>query len=112
MSSSLVFSLDASSLSRTWPLPDFVVLLESDFFVSFFRSCWYTRYETQKRMAFFYLTSMVISGFSNIIGYGSEWDRHRSCFRLGADFLAVSLLNGRGGLEGWRWIFALFGGTF
>lgn len=35
-------------------------------------------------MAVFYLTSMVISGFSNIIGYG------------------MSLLNGKAGLAGWR----------
>jgi MFS family permease len=36
-------------------------------------------------MAVFYLTSMVISGFSNIIGYGMQ------------------LLSGRGGLLGWQW---------
>lgn len=36
-------------------------------------------------MAVFYLTSMVISGFSNIIGYG------------------MSQLNGRHGLLGWQW---------
>lgn len=36
-------------------------------------------------MAAFYLTSMFISGFSNIIGY------------------AMSLLSGRGGLLGWQW---------
>lgn len=36
-------------------------------------------------MAVFYLTSMVISGFSNIIGYG------------------MSLLNGQGGLLAWQW---------
>ncbi|GJN92861.1 hypothetical protein Rhopal_005901-T1 [Rhodotorula paludigena] len=52
---------------------------------------WYKRYETAKRMAFFYLTSMVISGFSNIIGW------------------AFSLLDGSHGLEGWRWIFIIFG---
>jgi MFS family permease len=48
-------------------------------------SSWYTRYETNSRMAVFYLTSMVISGFSNIIGYG------------------MSLLNGTAGLIGWQW---------
>lgn len=51
----------------------------------FLVSCWYTRYETNTRMAVFYLTSMVISGFSNIIGYG------------------MSRLGGRGGLLGWQW---------
>ncbi|GAA5988721.1 hypothetical protein JCM5350_001992 [Sporobolomyces pararoseus] len=68
-------------------------LLESGFFPGcvFLISCWYTRHELQKRMSFFYLTSMVISGFSNIIGYG------------------ISLLEGRHGLGGWQWIFIVFG---
>ncbi|GAA5881185.1 hypothetical protein JCM16303_004834 [Sporobolomyces ruberrimus] len=68
-------------------------LLESGFFPGcvFLISCWYTRHELQKRMSFFYLTSMVISGFSNIIGYG------------------ISLLEGRQGLGGWQWIFIIFG---
>jgi len=68
-------------------------VFEAGFFpaCSFLISCWYTRYETQSRMAIFYLSSMVISGFSNIIGYG------------------ISLLDGSHGLEGWRWIFIIFG---
>jgi hypothetical protein len=36
----------------------------------FLISTWYTRFETQKRLAVFYLSSMVISAFSNIIGLG------------------------------------------
>ncbi|GAA6037418.1 hypothetical protein JCM8097_008561 [Rhodosporidiobolus ruineniae] len=68
-------------------------LMEAGFFPGcvYLLSTWYTRYEQQRRFAFFYLTSMVISGFSNIIGYG------------------MSLLNGTHGLAGWRWIFILFG---
>ncbi|GAA6015269.1 hypothetical protein JCM11491_000993 [Sporobolomyces phaffii] len=68
-------------------------LLESGFFPGcvFLISCWYTRHELQKRMSFFYLTSMVISGFSNILGY------------------AISLLDKKHGLAGWRWIFLVFG---
>ncbi|KDE08198.1 hypothetical protein MVLG_01677 [Microbotryum lychnidis-dioicae p1A1 Lamole] len=68
-------------------------LLESGFFPGcvFLISCWYTRYETQKRMAVFYLTSMVISGFSNILGYG------------------ISKLGGQHGIAAWRWIFIVFG---
>ncbi|GAA6059480.1 hypothetical protein JCM10212_002223 [Sporobolomyces blumeae] len=67
--------------------------LESGFFPGcvYLISTWYTRHELQKRMSFFYLSSMVISGFSNIIGYG------------------MSLLEGRAGLGGWQWIFLLFG---
>jgi len=68
-------------------------VFEAGFFpaCAFLISTWYTRYETQSRMAIFYLTSMVISGFSNIIGYG------------------MSTLAGTNGLAGWRWIFLLFG---
>ncbi|KAM0790156.1 hypothetical protein ACM66B_005475 [Microbotryomycetes sp. NB124-2] len=68
-------------------------LLEAGFFPGcvFLISCWYTRFETQKRLALFYLFSMVIAGFSNIIGY------------------AFSLLGGRHGIEAWRWVFIIFG---
>jgi MFS family permease len=48
-------------------------------------SAWYTRYETNSRLAVFYLTSMVISGFSNIFGF------------------AITQLNGRAGLIAWQW---------
>ncbi|KAF9005279.1 MFS general substrate transporter [Hymenopellis radicata] len=67
-------------------------VLEAGFFpaCAFLISTWYTRFETQKRMAVFYLTAMVVSGFSNIIGYG------------------MSLLDGAHGLAGWRWIFIIF----
>ncbi|GAA5903135.1 hypothetical protein JCM8208_000461 [Rhodotorula glutinis] len=66
---------------------------EAGFFpgCTFLISTWYTRFEMAKRMAFFYLSSMVLSGFSNIIGWG------------------MAQLNGKAGLEGWRWIFLLFG---
>merc|ERR1712072_625565 len=66
---------------------------EAGFFpgCTFLISTWYTRFEMAKRMAFFYLSSMVLSGFSNIIGWG------------------MSKLDGTHGLEGWRWIFLLFG---
>ncbi|GAA5874493.1 hypothetical protein JCM1840_000795 [Sporobolomyces johnsonii] len=68
-------------------------LLEAGFFPGcvYLIATWYTRQETGKRMAAFYLSGMVISGFSNIIGYG------------------MSLLGGKAGLEAWRWIFLLFG---
>ncbi|KAJ7200964.1 major facilitator superfamily domain-containing protein [Mycena rebaudengoi] len=68
-------------------------LLESGFFPGcvFLISCWYTRYQTQKRLAVFYLTSMVISGFSQIIGYG------------------ITKLGGSYGIASWRWVFIVFG---
>lgn len=84
---------------------------ESGFFPGcvFLISTWYTRWETQKvsdlifltlvrllnnllqRLASFYLLSMAISGFSNIICYG------------------FSLVKPAGQLNTWRWIFFLFG---
>ncbi|KAJ7114562.1 major facilitator superfamily transporter [Mycena crocata] len=68
-------------------------LLESGFFPGcvFLISCWYTRFQTQKRLAVFYLTSMVITGFSQIIAYG------------------ITKLGGTYGLTPWRWIFIVFG---
>ncbi|GAA5872766.1 hypothetical protein JCM8547_006336 [Rhodosporidiobolus lusitaniae] len=63
---------------------------EAGFFpgATFLIACWYTRFEQQRRFAFFYLTSM---GFSQIIGY------------------AFSLLGGSYGIAAWRWVFILFG---
>ncbi|KAF9268567.1 MFS general substrate transporter [Marasmius fiardii PR-910] len=54
-------------------------------------STWYKRHEVQKRLAAFYLMSITISGFSPILAY------------------ALSLLNGRGGIHGWSWIFIIEG---
>ncbi|TFK74582.1 MFS general substrate transporter [Pluteus cervinus] len=52
---------------------------------------WYKRHEVQQRLAVFYVISLVFGGFSAIIGY------------------ALSLLNGRGGIDGWAWIFIIEG---
>ncbi|KAJ9105374.1 hypothetical protein QFC21_001743 [Naganishia friedmannii] len=70
-----------------------VGFFESGFFPGcvFLISTWYTRWETQKRLATFYLLSMAISGFSNIICYG------------------FALVPKAGILHTWRWIFFLFG---
>lgn len=54
-----------------------------------FRSCWYIRYEIQKRFSAFYLLALLASGFSNILAYG------------------LSQMKGVGGLNGWRWIFII-----
>lgn len=50
-------------------------------------SCWYQRYEVQKRMAFWYLINLFVSAFGNILAY------------------AIVKLDGVHGIEGWRWIF-------
>lgn len=52
-------------------------------------SCWYTRYEVQKRFSLFYVLGLLASGFGGVLAYG------------------FSRMNGLGGLQGWRWIFIM-----
>ncbi|KAJ5961145.1 Major facilitator superfamily domain general substrate transporter [Penicillium vulpinum] len=54
-------------------------------------SCWYTRFEVQKRFSIFYLIGCVASALSGILAFG------------------LMQLNGKQGLSGWRWIFILEG---
>jgi MFS family permease len=54
-------------------------------------SSWYKRYETQKRIAFWFIGGAVIAGFNGILSYG------------------LSRMEGVGGLRGWRWIFIIPG---
>ncbi|KAI9776707.1 MAG: hypothetical protein M1839_009434 [Geoglossum umbratile] len=54
-------------------------------------SCWYVRYEVQRRLAAFYLFSVLVGGFSNILAFG------------------LMQMEGLGGLRGWRWIFIIEG---
>ncbi|KAL6150576.1 hypothetical protein ACJQWK_00448 [Exserohilum turcicum] len=82
------------------PLRLLLGIFEAGFFPgsAYLLSCWYKRYELQKRNTFFFLIGMLSSAFSGILGY------------------LFSLLNGYGfqaaewlGLSGWRWIFMLQG---
>ncbi|PWN48402.1 MFS general substrate transporter [Violaceomyces palustris] len=70
-----------------------VGLFEAGFFPAcvLLISTWYVRKESQVRMSFFYLISVGVAGFSNILAYG------------------LSLMEGVGGLRGWRWIFIIEG---
>jgi MFS family permease len=52
-------------------------------------SCWYVRFEVQKRFSGFYLLALLASGFSNVLAWG------------------LSEMKGLGGLNGWQWIFAI-----
>ncbi|KAF1812028.1 retrograde regulation protein 2 [Eremomyces bilateralis CBS 781.70] len=54
-------------------------------------SCWYTRFEVGKRLAGFWILSVLASGFSNIFAY------------------VLTLLKGKQGLNGWSWIFIVEG---
>ncbi|KAF9071629.1 major facilitator superfamily domain-containing protein [Rhodocollybia butyracea] len=66
---------------------------EAGFFpaIVFIVSTWYQRHEVQKRLATFYLISILAGGFSAIAAYG------------------FSRLAGRAGLHGWSWIFIIEG---
>ncbi|KAF7376274.1 putative transporter C11D3.18C [Mycena sanguinolenta] len=68
-------------------------LFEAGFFPAlvFVITTWYKRHEVQKRLAVFYLSSIVIGGFSGLIGY------------------AITFLKGKGGLDSWNWIFIIQG---
>ncbi|KAJ5468738.1 Major facilitator superfamily domaingeneral substrate transporter [Penicillium sp. IBT 31633x] len=54
-------------------------------------SCWYTRYDVQKRFSVFYLIGCVASALAGILAFG------------------LMQLDGTHGLTGWRWIFILEG---
>lgn len=64
-------------------------LFEAGFFPGcvYLVSCWYVRYEVQKRLAAFYLVSVLVGGFSNILAFG------------------LMQMEGVGGQRGWQWIF-------
>ncbi|KAK5104454.1 hypothetical protein LTS08_002343 [Lithohypha guttulata] len=53
--------------------------------------CWYVRYEVQQRLAWFYLTSVFVGGFSSILAYG------------------LIQMEGLSGIRGWQWIFIIEG---
>ncbi|KAE9366459.1 phthalate transporter [Stipitochalara longipes BDJ] len=68
-------------------------VLEAGFFpgCAYLLSCWYPRYQLQKRNAVFYLIGSMASALSGILAYG------------------VMQMKGLGGLSGWRWIFIMEG---
>ncbi|KAH6903110.1 major facilitator superfamily domain-containing protein [Coprinopsis sp. MPI-PUGE-AT-0042] len=68
-------------------------IFESGFFPAlvYIITTWYKRHEVQKRLAVFYLSSIVLGGFSSILAYG------------------ITFLKGKGGINGWQWIFIVEG---
>ncbi|KAG2006994.1 high-affinity nicotinic acid transporter, variant 2 [Coprinopsis cinerea AmutBmut pab1-1] len=59
--------------------------------ILFLVSSWYLRHEFQKRLAALAIVITLGTSFSPLLAYG------------------LSLLDGKGGLEGWRWIFIVEG---
>ncbi|KIM40317.1 hypothetical protein M413DRAFT_446501 [Hebeloma cylindrosporum] len=68
-------------------------IFESSFFPAllFIIATWYKRHEVHKRLSVFYLISVTAGGLSPILAY------------------VFSLLRGKQGLAGWRWIFIIEG---
>ncbi|KAI1917917.1 hypothetical protein LOZ61_000031 [Ophidiomyces ophidiicola] len=68
-------------------------VLEAGFFPGavFLLSCWYSRFEVQKRYSLFYFIGAVAGSLSGILAFG------------------LSQMNGMHGLGGWRWIFIMEG---
>ncbi|KAK3719459.1 hypothetical protein LTR37_004317 [Vermiconidia calcicola] len=68
-------------------------LFEAGFFpgCAYLITCWYVRFETQQRLAAFYLISACVGGFSSILAFG------------------LIQMEGLGGVRGWQWIFIIEG---
>ncbi|KAJ5774691.1 hypothetical protein N7457_009587 [Penicillium paradoxum] len=68
-------------------------LLEAGYFPGcvYLLSCWYTRYDIQKRFSLFYLIGCVASALAGILAFG------------------LMQMDGTQGLAGWRWIFIIEG---
>jgi MFS family permease len=54
-------------------------------------SCWYSRFQLQKRIALFYSVNILMAAFGNLLAFG------------------LKHMDGLGDLEGWRWIFIIEG---
>lgn len=100
------------------PLRLVLGIFEAGFFpgCAYLLSCWYPRYELQKRNAVFYLIGSMSSAFSGILAYGfSQLAGHGS----GAAWMGAHIVPTKEhpkivphfapGLAGWRWIFILQG---
>ncbi|KAL6884402.1 major facilitator superfamily domain-containing protein [Trichoderma evansii] len=71
----------------------FLGVAEAGFFpaATYLLTVWYTRYEVQSRMVFFYAAVSLAGAFSGLLAY------------------AIQMMDGVAGMQGWRWIFILEG---
>lgn len=78
-------------------------------------SCWYPRYDLQKRTALFYLIGTIASAFTGILAYGlSQMGGLGSGADLGTHFGPTEAnpsapTGTMSGIAGWRWIFIMLG---
>jgi hypothetical protein len=57
--------------------------------VIYYMSMWYRRNELQFRVAVFFTSTGIAGAFSGVLAWG------------------ISFMDGKGSLEGWRWIFII-----
>ncbi|KAK5073426.1 hypothetical protein LTR70_010250 [Exophiala xenobiotica] len=100
------------------PLRLLLGVFEAGFFpgCAYLLSCWYPRYELQRRNAVFYLIGSMSSAFSGILAYGFSELAGKGA---GADWMGYHFGPTEAnptapkyfgpGLSGWRWIFILQG---
>ncbi|EXJ94009.1 hypothetical protein A1O1_02402 [Capronia coronata CBS 617.96] len=93
-------------------------VFEAGFFpgCAYLLSCWYPRYDLQKRNAVFYLIGSMASAFSGILAYGfSQLKNHGSGPAWWGQHYGPTAANPTApsgvlpGIAGWRWIFILQG---
>ena len=93
-------------------------VFEAGFFPScaYLLSCWYPRYELQKRNAVFYLIGSMASAFAGILAYGfSQLKNHGSGPEWWGQHYGPTKAHPKikpgilPGIAGWRWIFILQG---
>ncbi|RMZ79651.1 hypothetical protein DV738_g3136, partial [Chaetothyriales sp. CBS 135597] len=93
-------------------------VFEAGFFpgCAYLLSCWYPRYDLQKRNAVFYLIGSMASAFSGILAYGfSQLQNHGSGPAWWGQLVVPTKANPdievhrMPGIAGWRWIFILQG---
>ena len=100
------------------PLRLVLGIFEAGFFpgCAYLLSCWYPRYELQKRNAVFYLIGSMSSAFSGILAYGfwhmnglgdlgAEYGQHYGPTKL-HPHAPKGIMPG---IAGWRWIFIMQG---
>lgn len=102
-----------TSWTQMIPMRIILGIFEAGFFpgCAYLLSCWYPRYELQKRNAVFYLIGSMSSAFSGILAYGfsqlaghgnlgTQYGQHYGPTKLKPDIVPGVLP----GIAGWRWI--------
>ncbi|KAK5242957.1 hypothetical protein LTR20_010816 [Exophiala xenobiotica] len=100
------------------PLRALLGLFEGGYFptCTFLLSCWYPRYELQKRNSGFYFMGMIASAFGGILAYGlSQLKGHGSGAKYLGQHYGPTATDPEApsgilpGLSGWRWILIIEG---